>query len=284
MQILKKYIFFSLLFLVSQSTYCQDKLYLKNGDLIACKINHIEENTINYQDTLANSIEHSILKTDVLIAEYKTGEIYIFSKNNLNTSPETAIESRQERQDRKMKEWKAKEQKMPNGILGFYPVQLFGGRLTASYERLVSNKNIGILIPFSLTYDMFNALNSASTSTASSPTGTTSSASGNRPTRSGFGAIIGMDINYYYDLKSELKYFFGPRFRYGTAMTFGGIEYLSFQLQNGIMKSKGTKFTNSLSIGFGFFKLSKKYSAYPNYESNQVYPMGSITWRLGFRL
>ena len=185
-----------------------------------------------------------------------------------------------------MKEWQEKEQQLPNGILGFYPVQIIAGRFTVSYERLFANKSMGITVPVSLTYDMLSVLNALSTPSASS-TGTnsnTTSSSGNRPTQSGVGIISGIDLNYYHDLKPQLKYFFGPRFRYGTAMTFGGIEYLSFQLQNGIMKSNGKNLTNTLSVGVGFFKLSEKYANYPGYEPNQVYPTCSVTWRLGFRL
>ena len=91
-------------------------------------------------------------------------------------------------------------------------------------------------------------------------------------------------MNYYYDLKPELKYFFGPRIRYGTDMMLGGIEGLSVQLQNGIFRSRGTKYTSTIGVGFGFFKLSEKYSKYPGYKPKQVYPWASFTWRLGFRL
>ncbi len=273
---------------MSSILYSQDKLFFKNGTSIICKIAAISENTITYKDTTVNALSNTVSKNEVLIAEFKTGQIYIFgsSENKLTVSSDLPVETREQRKQRKMKEWQEKEQQLPNGILGFYPVQIIAGRLTVSYERLFANKSMGITVPVSLTYDMLSVLNAISTPSASS-TGTTSnttSNSGSRPTQSGVGIISGIDLNYYHDLKPQLKYFFGPRFRYGTAMTFGGIEYLSFQLQNGIMKSSGKKFTNTLSIGVGFFKLSEKYATYPGYEANQVYPSGSVTWRIGFRL
>ena len=288
MKDLKKYLFLTSLLLVCHIFCAQDKLFFRNGTLLICKISAISENTISYKDTLANSVINTVSKKEILIAEFKTGQIYIFGsvEKPINTAVDLTYETREQRKERKMKEWQEKEQQLPNGILGFYPVQIIAGRFTVSYERLFANKTMGITVPVSLTYDMLSVLNALSTPSASS-TGTnsnTTSNSGNRPTQSGVGIISGIDLNYYHDLKPQLKYFFGPRFRYGTAMTFGGIEYLSFQLQNGIMKSNGKNLTNTLSVGVGFFKLSEKYANYPGYEPNQVYPTCSVTWRLGFRL
>jgi len=288
MKNLKIYIILTSLILVSNVFYAQDKLFFRNGTTVICKISAISENTITYKDTLANSLANTVSKKEILIAEFKTGQIYIFGSTEkpLNTNIDLTFETREQRKERKMKEWQEKEQQLPNGILGFYPVQIIAGRFTVSYERLFANKTMGVTVPVSLTYDMLSVLNALSTPSTSS-TGTSSSTTtnpSNQPSRSGVGIISGVDLNYYHDLKPELKYFFGPRFRYGTAMTFGGIEYLSFQIQNGIMKSSGKKITNTLSIGVGFFKLSEKYTNYPGYEPNQVYPSCSVTWRLGFRL
>jgi hypothetical protein len=288
MKNLKIYIILTSLILVSNVFYAQDKLFFRNGTTVICKISAISENTITYKDTLANSLANTVSKKEILIAEFKTGQIYIFgsTEKSLNTNIDLTFETREQRKERKMKEWQEKEQQLPNGILGFYPVQIIAGRFTVSYERLFANKTMGVTVPVSLTYDMLSVLNALSTPSSSS-TGTSSSSTTNpstQPTQSGVGIISGVDLNYYHDLKPELKYFFGPRFRYGTAMTFGGIEYLSFQIQNGIMKSSGKKLTNTLSIGVGFFKLSEKYANYPGYEPNQVYPTCSVTWRLGFRL
>jgi hypothetical protein len=288
MKNLKIYIILTSLILVSNVFYAQDKLFFRNGTTVICKISAISENTITYKDTLANSLANTVSKKEILIAEFKTGQIYIFGSTEkpLNTNIDLTFETREQRKERKMKEWQEKEQQLPNGILGFYPVQIIAGRFTVSYERLFANKTMGVTVPVSLTYDMLSVLNALSTPSTSS-TGTSSSTTtnpSNQPSRSGVGIISGVDLNYYHDLKPELKYFFGPRFRYGTAMTFGGIEYLSFQIQNGIMKSSGKKITNTLSIGVGFFKLSEKYANYPGYEPNQVYPSCSVTWRLGFRL
>lgn len=290
-----------MLFVVSFKGRAQDKLFLRNGTMLNCKIVAIADNTISYSDTVINAPVVTIARAEVLLAEYRSGEVYIFGKEKekekkfevVGTVPE---ETREQRKERKLKEWKEKEALLPNGILGFYIPEIAMGRLTVSYERLFANKSMGIKIPISLTYDGLGALNEASansassTNTTSSSTNTNSSTSNNNNTTSankrtrGTGFITGIDVNYYHDLKPQLKYYFGPRIRYGTDMTLGGIEGITVQLQNGIMKSRGKRFTSTLGFGVGFFKLSEKYSRYGGYEPNQVYPWASFTWRLGFRL
>ena len=286
------HIIFLVLLFVSLNTLDQDKVFLRDGKIIPCKIIAISEKTISYRDTIPNSLVVTLSKNDVLIAEYKTGPVYMFNKSssplnsvnasNKNVSPDV-IETREQRKDRKMKEWKEEEALLPNNILGFYFPELFFGRLTISYERLFANKSMGIKIPFSLTYDSFGAMGEFSSSSSSTSSTNTTNNSPIIRTR-GTGFITGIDVNYYYDLKPKLKYYFGPRLRYGTDMVLGGIEGLSFQLQNGIFKSSGKKMTSTLGFGVGFFKLSQKYANYPGYEPKQVYPWASFTWRLGFRL
>lgn len=304
------HIIFLVLLFVSLGIFAQDKVFLRDGKIVPCKIIAISEKTITYRDTIPNSLVVTISKNDVLIAEYKTGTVYLFSKapttlnivsvSNKNVASPEIIETREQRKERKMKEWKEEEALLPNNILGFYLPEIFLGRLTISYERLFANKSMGIKIPFSLTYDSFGALgefssNSSNTNSSSTSTSTNGGSNGNTNSNSttnnsavkrtrGTGFITGIDVNYYYDLKPKLKYYFGPRLRYGTDMVLGGIEGLTFQLQNGIFKSSGKRMTSTLGFGVGFFKLSQKYASYSGYEPKQVYPWASFTWRLGFRL
>lgn len=300
-------IIFTLLF-VSLNNFAQDKVFLRNGNTIPCKIVAILEKTISYKDTAANSSLITISKNDVLLTD-QSGTIYMFSQdvpafNVVNASSTFTTmpdfnETRAQRKARQMKEWKDKEALLPNNILGFYIPELILGRLTVSYERLLANKSIGIKIPFSLTFDALGALSefsannsSASTNTNSSSTNTNSSSSSSSNNTNngvvkrnrGTGFITGVDINYYHDLKPQLKYFFGPRVRYGTDMMLGGIEGFTFQLQNGIFKSSGKRMTSTVGFGVGFFKLSASYANRGAYDVKQVYPWASFVWRLGFRL
>ncbi len=276
---MKIFILISLFFSALQFV-AQDRLFLKNNTVINCKIIALSETTITYRDSIINSPLKLIVKTEVLLVEYKTGEIYTFGAPTLTVQPEEIVETRDQRKQRKMKEWKAREENLSDNILGFHIPDLVLGRLTLSYERLVSNKSIGILVPFSLTYDSFGALAefSANTGTNSVGTGSATPVKRNR----GVNFITGIDVNYYHDLKPELKYFFGPRIRYGTDMVLGGTEGLSFQIQNGIFRSRRQKSVSSLALGFGFVKVTTKSAIFS--DPRQVYPWISFTWRLGFRL
>ena len=282
-----------MLLFISLKILAQDKVFLRDGKVISCKIVAISENTISYKDTVINAPIITLSKKDVLLTEYKTGEIYMFSNEEKILKVENeVIENREQRKERKMKEWKEQETLLSNNILGFYIPELILGRFTVSYERLLANKSVGIKIPLSLTYNPFGALSSMSSSNSSSVNSTSSSTNTNSSNNNnvyeqdkrGVGFITGIDVNYYHDIKPSLKYYFGPRLRYGTDMMLGGIEGLTFQLQNGIFKSSGKRFTSTLGIGFGFFKLSERYANTGNYDVKQVYPWASFTWRLGFRL
>jgi hypothetical protein len=262
--------------------YAQDQLFFRKGTQVICKIMAISEKTISYRDTIPGSPLITVPKSEVILAEYKTGPVYIFSSETaLVAAPEEVMETREQRKERKMKEWKLKEQELPDNILGFYIPELLFGRFTVSFERLLANKSLGVKIPLSLTYDSFGALAQLSANSTSANTGTTVSSPVTRT--KGVNFITGIDVNYYYDLKPELKYFFGPRIRYGTDQVLGGIEGLSFQLQNGIFRSRGKKMTSTLGIGFGFVKVLD-FGFPTNRDKRQVYPWGSFTWRIGFRL
>jgi len=291
-----------MLLFVALNASAQDKVFLRDGKSIVCKIVAISENTISYKDTTVNSSLVTVSKNDVLLTEYQNGTVYMFSKPNNNdfkvinstvTNPSTnLIETREQRKERKMKEWKEQEALLGNNIIGFYIPELILGRLTISYERLLANKSMGVKIPFSITYDALGALAENSANNSSTSTGTNSS-NGNSSNNTnngaiqrnrGTGIITGIDVNYYHDLKPQLKYYFGPRIRYGTDMSLGGIEGLTFQIQNGIFKSSGKKMTSTVGFGVGFFKLSEKYASRSRLDTKQVYPWASFTWRLGFRL
>jgi hypothetical protein len=249
----------------------QDKLFLKNGEIIKCKITALSEKTISYRDTVDFSLVNTISKSEVVLAEYKSGAIYTFNLNPEGIPTVVNYETREQRKERKMKEWKKEEELLSSNIIGVHIPDLLFGRFTLSYERLIANKSLGVLIPASISYDMSRAIGAS--------TGNNFGA-----TNTGIGFIGGVDVNYYFDLKPEFKYYFGPRVRYGRDMTLGGIEGLTVQLQNGFFKSAGKNVVSSFGWGFGFFKLSERYMNMPGYEPNQVYPWASFTYRLAFRL
>lgn len=260
-----------ILVLISLSVFSQDKLFLKNGEIIRCKITALADKTISYRDTSDFSTLNTISKSDVVLAEYKSGSIYTFSQNADGVPLVINYETSSQRKERKLKEWKKEEEGLSPNILGIHIPDLAFGRFTISYERLVANKSIGILVPATISYDMYRVLGASRRNNYGA-------------TNRGISFIGGIEANYYFDLKPQFKYYFGPRVRYGTDITLGGIEGLSVQLQNGFFKSVGKNIVSSFGWGFGFFKLSQRYVNWPGYEPNQVYPWASFTYRLGFRL
>lgn len=275
------HIFLVVLSLAAMRGHAQDQLFFRKGNRQTCKIVAISEKTVTYRDTLAGAPLITVPKSELILAEFKTGQIYTFGSETAFAASPEVMETRAQRQERKMKAWKQKEQELPDNILGFYIPELFLGRLTVSFERLLANKSVGITVPVSLTYDSFGALAQASANSSSANTGTTVAPAVTRT--KGVNFITGVDVSYYYDLKPELKYFFGPRIRYGTDQVLGGIEGISFQLQNGIFRSRGQRMTSTVGIGFGFVKVLD-FGAPSGRDPRQVYPWGSFTWRLGFRL
>lgn len=277
-------ILFFLIFGISNA-YSQDKLFLRNDSIIHCKIISISGKIISYRDSLKSSIK-SIDKEKVLIAEFKTGEIYIFSadKNNEFSDSLTKVETPSERKERRMKEWKQKEALWSNNLFGVYPTQLIVGRATVSYERLFANKSIGINVPFSLTFNPSSVYRFVNSTTSTSSASNTPANNNNPDPPKGTGFITGIDVNYYHDVDAELKYYFGPRFRYGTDVLMGNIEGLTFQIQNGLMVTSGEHFASNIGFGVGFFKFSSKYAGTPGFDPARLYPWMSVTWRLCYRL
>lgn len=247
--------------LVSNLAKSQDKLFFRNGNIVTCKIVAISEKTITYKDTTAYAIGKTVLKSEIIIAEYQNGTIYIFEQADSQENSNDPLA--------KKKYNDVSQKSNLTNVIGIHPVDIFFGRFTLSYEKLLANNTIGILIPVSTTFNLYN---------------TARRGSSNNQRNNDVGLITGIDVNYYFDIKNNVTYFFGPRFRYGTDIILGGIEGTSFQLQNGISNDFGKKLTHSIGFGVGFIKPSARYSTLPGFEPNQVYPWFSFNWRLGLRL
>jgi hypothetical protein len=139
-----------------------------------------------------------------------------------------------------------------------------------TYERLLNEKQMGVAIPVSLSYDprlLYGGLND-----------TTSLR--NNPIRKNVSLITGLDVNYYFARKSYSKFFVGPRFRYGTDVYLGNLTGYSIQLQNGFLAcSSNGKMASTFAFGVGFVRITSINGIDPR----QSYPWASITIRIGFR-
>jgi len=268
------YTFLCLLLAVAMQA--QDKIYLKNGTLLKCKIVSIGPNTITYKDS-ANTVNPNVTlnKTEVIVAEYANGAMFIFgTKNDDKTKGSTNSISGSSgpgsRRRMRMDEWKEYERTLGDNVIGFYPVELPLGRFTVSYEHFFADKDWGITIPVSLTY------NSLSTSGSIIKNDTSSNYTAPNVANSGVGLMTGIDVNRYFDLSPRRKCYFGARYRYGKDIMLG-IQGYTFQMQQGVMMSKGDHFINSFSVGIGFF------STTDGDRKGELVPWASLNWRLGFR-
>lgn len=264
------YILFSLSLLVCLTSFAQDRLILKDGKKISCKVISINLTTIDYKDSLSNVV--TLEKTDVLFAELKNGDKYVFGNETANTvsAPKNKYEKNLERKAA----IREKEKNFKNNIYGFQPIDIVWGRLTFTYEHLFLDKRMGITVPFSLTYDPRVLIPNSSNDTIVNT---------REKVRHNVGVITGLDLNYYYESRSHSKFFFGPRFRYGTDVNLSNINAYTIQFQHGFLlcDSKG-KMATTFAVGFGFARIiSTPFSS--AFSPNQSFPWASFTLRLGIR-
>ncbi len=267
---LNKKIFFILIaYFLTNGLFAQDKLVFKNGTKTTCKIVSINPHTLTYQDSANGEKLITIAKTELLIAEYHhSGDVFIFG-NEEAPKINTNVNSNSTDYKEKIRE---KERALPNNIIGVQLPDFAFGRVTLTYERLILDKQLGLLVPFSLTYDprVLLLINTQSSGVAPS---------------SNVGFISGLDINYYFEMRSpRTKFFVGPRFRYGTDIFMFNSTAYTVQFQNGFFFSgSGGKTTGTLALGFGFVRIvSSPYGG--GIDPAQSIPWFSFTYRLGFRL
>lgn len=262
-------LFLSLLACVN--TFAQDRLILKDGRKINCRVISVNLTTIDYKDS-TSTLLITLDKTEILMAELKSGEKYIFGNETAKTisPPKTKFEKDLDRKAA----IREKEKTFKNNIYGFQPIDIVWGRLTFTYEHLFMDKRMGVVVPFSLTYDprvlIPNSSNDSLVNTR-------------EKVRRNVGFITGLDLNYYYESKSHTKFFFGPRFRYGTDVNLANISAYTVQFQQGFLlcDSKG-KMATTFAFGFGFARIiSTPFSS--GFNPKQSYPWVSFTLRLGIR-
>jgi len=250
----------------------QDKLFFRNGKKSNCKVISVNLSTVDYKDSVKAPEVITVLKSGLLMAEVN-GDIIIFG-----TEPYPNISSSDRKNPRisnKKSAVREKEQNFKNGIIGWQPVDIFWGRLTLSYERLFMDKRMGVAIPVSLSFDPRILIPGSSNDTVVN--------TATNQIRRNTGIIYGVDLNYYYETRSFSKFFFGPRFRYGTDVNLANVTAYTIQFQNGFLlcDSKG-KMATTFAVGFGFARIVSTPFSSP-FNPRQSYPWASFTLRLGFR-
>jgi hypothetical protein len=244
----------------------QDKLVFRDGKKTNCRIVAINPHSVTYRDSANGSNLVTVAKAELLIAEYKSGSVYIFGTEESEKAPAFTppVDKKQA--------WRDKEATFSNNIIGIQLPDLLFSRLTLTYERLFMDKMLGVVIPASLTYD---------TRAITRPVTTDTTQSGSKIGRN-VSFITGLDINMYFETKSHMKFFVGPRFRYGTDVRMGNITASSLQFQTGFFSPGTGKTTSTVAVGFGFAQII--VSKFNGINPKQSYPWFSFTYRLGFRL
>ncbi len=271
---IKFYIFLFLSLTVLGNSFAQDKLILRSGKKINCKIISVNPTTVDYKDTTASSNVFTLDKTEILMAELKNGELYVFGNESQNGRGNSSTKTT--RAEERKAAVREKEKSFKNGIIGFQPIDAFMfGRVTFTYERLFMNKRMGVAVPISLSFDPRILTPGSKADTIVS--------NQRQKVRHNTGIITGLDLNYYYETKGYSKFFFGPRFRYGTDVYLYNVTGYSVQFQNGfLLCSANGKWASTFSIGFGFARVIASPLG-GSFNQRQSYPWGSFTFRLGIR-
>lgn len=272
---LKFYIIVFLSLAAVGSSFAQDKLVLKNGKRINCKILSVNMSTIDYKDTTVSQNAFTLQKSEILMAELKNGEVYIFGDEKQSTNTKSKAKSKADRNSERKAAIREKEKNFKNNIIGFQPIDIIWGRLTFTAEHLFMDKRMGLTIPFSLSYDprILSAGNNNDTIVSNQ----------RNKIRYNTGIISGFDLNYYYETRGYSKFFFGPRFRYGTDVSLYNLTGYSLQFQNGfLLCSANGRWASTFAIGVGFARIIA--SPLGNaFNTKQGYPWASFTFRLGLR-
>jgi hypothetical protein len=199
------------------------------------------------------SATEQLKKSDLIMVQDVTGKRYIFS-------------------DKKKAESLDRDPGKRN-IIGAQPFGLLWGRATFVYERLNQKRNIGLVIPFSLTFDPFGSIykeniDSTANSIKRIP---------------GIKFIAGIDLNFYIGESKFATFFIGPRFRYGTDLFLRNIEAYSYQTQVGWrFGSPSAIFVQHISAGAGFVNILSS-PAGNLINPNQSYLWISINYRAGVK-
>ena len=270
---IKFYIFIFLALAAFGNFYAQDKLVLKSGKKINCRIISVNPTTIDYKDTIASPNVFTLEKKEILLAELKNGEVYVFGDDKQKYG--MTASNKMTRAEERKAAIREKEKKFKNNIFGFQPLDIRFGRVTFTGEHLFMDKKMGLTIPLSLTYDPRILTPGSKTDTIVS--------NQRKNIRHNAGVITGFDLNYYYETKGYSKFFFGPRFRYGTDVSLYNVTGYTVQFQNGfLLCSANGKWASTFSVGFGFARVLASPLG-GTFNQRQSYPWGSFTLRLGIR-
>ena len=98
----------------------------------------------------------------------------------------------------------------------------------------------------------------------------------------GLGFIAGLDVNYYLEKGSDLRFYMGPRIRYGVDKLLRELEGFSFQYQLGYSLWVKSRAVHHFSVGYGFVKVLNAPQSYTR-NPDQLLGWFSINYRINLR-
>ncbi len=231
----------------------QDKLILKSGQVLHGEFHSFGNQSVLFKckDSLLTS---TINSNKILIVERSDGERHIIGQVS---KAENAMQI------------DSSQVQAAKHAFGIQPFGVFLGRITLVYEHFFKSGKLGLSIPFSLTFDPFGVIyNSGSDSTVDAPE--------HIP---GVAYITGMDLNYYFKESEGMRFYMGPRIRYGTDKMLRGLEGINAQYQFGWHIQSGRNLSQHLSIGYGFVKILNIPSS-STLNPDQLYGWVSFNYRI----
>jgi hypothetical protein len=242
-------IFLVLLFVQASA---QDKLYLTDGSVKHGTLVSVAGDAI-YFITIDQPVATRFSRESLLVAERSDGVRYVFAGPVITKKSATAKKASR------------------RNIFFVEPLGLITGRATVGYERLSANGRVGLVIPFSLSFDPFGTLYHSRLDTSHHA----------HKRLSGVTWITGADVNFYVGRKEGTKFFIGPRVRYGTDMFLRNFTGLTLQTQIGWrFGSDASKVVQHLSFGFGFVRILNSPLGVL-IDPKRYYSWGSLNYRIG---
>lgn len=251
-------LFYSILFWVLLLSFskAQDKIIFTDGKSVKGIVISFANDFVFFKknDTSVSTIKFP--KKDVLLIEKYDGSVYLFARNDVKAK-DTLRQIFPQRKN----------------YAYFQPYGVFLGRVATSYERLSKDGKIGYVIPLILTFDPVGSLYKENND----------STGFDRKHYAGINFISGADINFYIGQKERIKFYIGPRLRYGVDMFLENTEGYSLQSQFGWKSDKpNSRFVQHLAFGFGFVRVLS-ISGTNRISPKQSFGWGSVTYKLGFK-
>lgn len=264
---LRKLVLSLICILLLGTSYAQDKLYKKNGDMIQVKVIEIETRTISYKKTdNPDGPSYTINKDDVAKIAYSNGTEDIFSNGRIEPS-------------------KPKQSKnYGNNILSVMPMQITSNiGVGVAYERVLDkNAVLSFYMPVTVAFPVINDINTGNTAPP-----------GGGPT---FFIMPGLKF-YPTGGKGVVRYAVGPNLTYITGQKhvndfiydeFGNITgqdigwrkrtALGIMITNGLNINPSEHIHMGLELGLGF-----TYFNTTNGVNSGTIPLAQFGFKIGYR-